>query len=139
MSFSLDVCPLNKCSQQNRQFLAKRQKQVPKQSGVIQFSLATWAWINDSPLNLFLILARTEGKFNLAFLGTGQRRLIFTIKKIPAFSVLGPHRKYCQGHINRQAVGKNISMSKYNGESTLICIIVANYKLAPSTEKHAWK
>lgn len=52
-------------------------------------------------------MANTEGKFNLVFLGTGQRRLIFTIEKIPSFSGLGPHSKHCHRHIIGQPVGKS--------------------------------
>lgn len=77
--------------------------------------------MNYSPLKLVLILANTEGKFNFIFLGRRQRRLIFSIKKIPSFRVLDPHSKHCQGHIAGQAVEKNVA-----GESEMqeVCLDV---------------
>lgn len=77
--------------------------------------------MNYSPLKLVLILANTEGKFNFIFLGSRQRRLIFSIKKIPTFRVLDPHSKHCQGHIAGQTVEKNVA-----GESEMqeVCLDV---------------
>lgn len=105
----------------------------------IQFPLATWTSHHDSPLKLFRVLACAEGKFNLAFLRTGQRRLIFTIKKIPAFCVLGPHSKHCHCHINREAVGKNKHIRSWDRASALKYIMGSSYELVSYSQVHSWK
>lgn len=85
--------------------------------------------MNYSPLKLFLVLANTEGKFNLVFLGTGQRRLIFMIEKIPSLSGLGSYSKHCHRHIIGQPVGKSTRARVRVAGTVFRCRMVTNYEL----------
>lgn len=71
----------------------------------------TWSGMSYSPPQLVLIGANAESKFNLVLFSAGQRRLVFPVEKVPAFRVLGPHRKHCHGHIVGQTEEREHSES----------------------------